>query len=390
MLLHMLKALLILACLCGSASAQVCQIRGADGSKGSAVCIGTRDDDGSGVFFTAGHCIDSNGTWLAPDGKWMWAEPWAYWASGPGKDFALVYCRGYKPRAIYDLGKASPAVGEEVAVCGFAHAGQLTVQRTRIRRHQRGYMDLECRGVQGVSGGPILVGKTVVGILTHDDVGDQCGIATNIETILGALKSWRASPGRKETAWGFGAGIGSSCGPYGCRPFVPMYPAVPVAPVQPYYAAPQQPYAPHQQPYNDQPQQPGYPGFATNPQPTTPTTPAQPTAPSEDLTEIRKALNEIKAAQAETDIAIASIRAIRPKDGRDGEPGPPGPPGRDGINGKDGVSADPNELAALRSEVAAIRAIKIPVRIVDNTGKVLSEAQYELGKPLEFRFTEQK
>lgn len=350
---------------------QVCQIRSADGAVGSAVCIGTRTDDGTGVFFTAGHCIDRDGTWLAPEGKWLWAEPWAYYAAGPGKDFALVYCREYKPRAIYDIGKASPAIGSEVTVCGFARGGQLTVTKTRIRSYGTGYLNLECRGIQGVSGGPILVGKTVVGILTHDDYGDQCGIATNIETIHGALRSWRAH--YDKTAWGFGVGVGGGrCGPYGCQPFVPVYPAVPA---QPYYVPPQQPYV--QSP--SAPQQPGYPGFDT--------APTQPTSPpvAYDDAEIKKRLSELELTDTEISLALKALASRTPKEG------PQGPPGRDG---KD---IDPARLAALEeraakhdAEIAAIRSIKIPVRIVDNTGKVLSEQAYELGKPLEFRFTEQK
>lgn len=345
---------------------QVCQITNADGAKGTAVCIGTRNDDGTGVFFTAGHCVEGGGVWLAPEGRWLKAEPWAYWAGGPGKDFALVYCPGYKPKALYDLGSKSPAVGDEVTVCGFAHAGQLTVQRTRIRGYGKGYLNLECRGVQGVSGGPILVGKTVVGILTHDDYGDQCGIATNIETIHGALKTWRAAP--SQTAWGFGVGMGgSSCGPYGCRPFVPMYPAAPVVPVQPYYTAPQQPYVP---PQPSAPQQPGYPGFSTNPQPTQPTTPADPF----DDSELRKLLSEMRSDVARIDLAVSAIRATG------GKQGPPGEPGRDGRD------ADTARLDKLESDMAAVKASKITVRIVDDQGKIVSEESYPQGQPIEFRF----
>lgn len=359
-----------LAVLAGDASAQVCQIIGAGGAKGSAVCIGTRTDDGTAVFFTAGHCIDRDGVWVAPEGKWIKAQPWAWWAAGPGKDFALVYCAGYKPKAIYSLGSTSPAVGRDVAVCGFAQGGQLTVQKTRVRAHGRGTIDLECRGIQGVSGGPVLVGKTVVGILTHDDIENRCGIATNIETILGALKSWRATPGEQTAAWGVGIGVGSSCGPWGCspRPFVPMYP---VAPAQPYYVAPPQPYAPPQQPYSAAPQTPGYPGFNTDPQ--------TPAPPSEDLTEIRKALGELKTAQAELDLAIAGVRSMKP---REGLPGPAGPPGRDGMDGQPGKDAD---TSAINARLQRLESAEIPVRILDADGKVIDERKYKLGEALEFR-----
>lgn len=339
--------------LSGACDAQVCQLKSADGGRGSAVCVGTFDHDGSSVFLTAGHCIDKSGVWLAPEGRWLQAEPMAWWAAGPGKDLAIVRCGAYKPSRTYEIGTASPAVGSEVVVAGFANAGELTVTQTRVMGYGRGEMRLACRGVSGVSGGPILVGRKVVGILTHDDTTNRCGVATNAETILATLRSWRAEPGAKQAAWiGIGMG-GGYCGPYGCypRPVVPVYPAMPV---QPYYAAPVVPVQPQpQQPYNDAPQSPGYPGWATRPEekPTTPPVqplPVTPQNPSADLSSINASIERLELA----------ITAMRAKQG---------------------------DTAGLADRVSRLEQAEIPVRIVDQDGKTVDERRYKLGETLEFK-----
>lgn len=334
---------------CSLADAQVCQLKSADGGKGSAVCVGTFDHDGSSVFLTAGHCIDKAGVWVAPEGRWLQAEPMAWWAAGPGKDLAIVRCAAYKPTRTYEIGTASPAVGSEVIVAGFANAGELTVTQTRVTGYGRGEMHLACRGVSGVSGGPILVGRKVVGILTHDDTTNRCGVATNAETVLATLRSWRAEPGAKPAAW---VGIGGGCGPYGCypRPVVPVYPAMPV---QPYYAAPVVPVQPPQQPYNDAPQSPGYPGWATRPEdkPTTPPVqppPVTPQTPPTDLSAINASIERLELA----------ITAMRAKQG---------------------------DTAGLADRVSRLEQAEIPVRIVDQDGKTVDERRYKLGETLEFK-----
>lgn len=347
-----IKAIAFLLLCVSTAEAQVCQLKSADGGKGSAVCVGTFDHDGSSVFLTAGHCIDKGGVWLAPEGRWLQAEPLAWWAAGPGKDLAIVRCAAYKPTRTYEIGAASPVVGSDVIVAGFAHAGQLTVAQTKITGYGRGEMHLACRGVEGVSGGPILVGRKVVGILTHDDTTNRCGVATNVETIIATLKAWRAEPGAKPAAWvGIGMGGGSYCGPYGCypRPVVPVYP---VMPAQPYYAAPAVPVQP-QQPYNDQPQSPGYPGWATRPEekPTTP--PAQPQSPQPQSPPVD--LSEINASIARLELAITAMRAKQA------------------------------DTTAISDRVTRLEQAEIPVRIVDQDGKTVDEKRYKLGDTLEFR-----
>lgn len=329
---------------------QVCQLAGSDGGRGSAVCVGTFDYDGSAVFLTAGHCVpnryvqDGGKIWLAPEGRWVVAQPLAWWSAGPGKDLAILRCAEFKPQSTYEIGKRSPAIGSEVELCGFAHAGRLTVQHTRIVGYKAGEALLECRGIQGVSGGPVLVGRSVVGILTHDCTdGRGYGIATNVETINQALSDWRVAPGQKQTAW-VGLGVGGGCGPYGCYPR-PIAPVMPVVPVQPY----RQPY--DEQPFG-QPQQPGYPGFSSKPE-----------TPPVDLSEIKSSIERLE-------LAITAIKATRPKDG---EPGPQGPPGRD---------ADTSEINA---RLGRLENAEIPVRILDADGKVIDERRYKLGEPLEFR-----
>lgn len=373
-------------------SAQVCQVRCGGGlSQGSAVCVGTFDESGDAVFLTAGHCCDEGRIDLAPAGAWMPGEIMAWAADGPGRDLGIVRLRGYRPKVTYRLGDASPAKGSEVVMAGYPEGREFRSTPARVVGHGKGYMVMSASGIKGVSGGPLLVGRTVVGIVTHNRIYDDQAEATNVETILATLKSWGLAPGKREQT-GIHFGIGVQCGPHGCyRPAIPVYPqpVIPVQPVQPYYqpVQPVQPYYRPVDPFADTPQKPAYPGWSS-PEPQQPAAPSPP-APNTDLADLRKRMDDsdarIEKSMSDLRAMIGALSVRSGEAGERGERGPVGPPGPSGPAGPAGRDADAAALSDLKSRLAALEAREIPVRIVDGDGKTVDERRYKLGETLEFR-----
>lgn len=375
---------------------QVCQLRCENGSFGSAVCVGTYDATGDAVFLGAGHCCDG-AVHLAPAGQWLAGDVLAYAADGPGQDLALIRVRGYRPKDTYRLGTTTPRVGERVVMAGFPRGGEFRSTSATIVGYGKGYFAMSASGVGGVSGGPILQGRTVVGILTHNHVERQQGEATNAETIQATLKAWGMAPGKRDATGWVGMGFGVGCGPGGCyRPAVPVYPQ----PVQPYYAQPVVPYQqPYAQPYVAAPQQPAYPGWQTPAEPQAPQQPQQPAEPQRptapDTTALDDLRKRIEQSDADTSTAlmelrkaIAALRDVRGEQGPQGPLGATGPQGERGPAGPQGPAgrdANPAELTEVRQRLQRLESATIPVRIVDSEGKTVDERTYKLGEALEFR-----
>lgn len=391
--MNRLIRLVVAACVLvasSAASAQVCQIRGSDRSLGSAVCVGTFDASGDAVFLTAGHCCETESVQLAPEGRWMRGEVLAWAADGPGRDLGIVRVPGYRPRETYRLGTVSPALGDRVLLAGFPEAGPFRETRAEILHSGRGWLAVSAAGVKGVSGGPLLQGRIVVGIATHNDTSrDQCN-ATNAETIAATLKAWGLAPGARDRSGYVGFGVGMGCGPGGCyRPAVPVYPVAPALPVYPQpYAAPwQQPYA---APYVAAPQTPGYPGWQTPEQrPAGDAGRENPQRPAADATELEALRRRIETSDAGTAAALkdlrAAIGALSLRGGEPGERGPQGPAGPSGPPGPPGRDAAAASLAGVEARLEKLESAQIPVRILDGDGKVIDERKYRLGEALEFR-----
>ena len=346
------SSLAIVLCLSSIADAQVCQTWDGQGGRGSAVCVGMTEKEDGGIFLTAGHVVARDGTvYLAPEGRWMRGKALAWSADGPGRDFAFIELPGYKPKRTYDLGTRSPAINSRVNLCGFALGGELRVIPTEIVSHDRGYVSLSTSGAKGISGGPILSGRTVVGILTHGPVEGESGpaLCTNAETIQATLKQWGLLPGGKaanQSAY-IGVGMQAGCGPWGCpRPMYPVYPQPPV------------------------PQQPGFPGWGQSPVVGSPATPPVDTPPvqSPDDSELRRSVSEIKADVARIELAISALRVNGGKQGPPGEPGPQGPAGRDG------AGVDQSTLDSINARIGNLESRRfpdIPVEIVDQSGRTI-------------------
>lgn len=340
------------------AEAQVCQLR-TDKARGSAVCVGVNEQEKFAIFLTAGHCCEAaQRVEVAPVDRWLTAKVLAYDASGPGRDLAILRVNGYCPERTYVLAEKSPPVGSAVTFAGFARGGKLQHSKAVISRHRRGYSELSEASIGGESGGPVLVGPRVVGIITHVDDDRHC-LFTNLETIRATLAAWGQAPNDQKTGFGMGVGVGGYCTPYGC------YPARPAMP-------------------EERPQDPGWPGFASRPPaeegPATPSRPVDPfaTPPAGDAG-TQQALNQIVAR------LDALQKRIENSAGTPGPPGPAGPRGPMGLPGIDGASADPSALEELRRRVAKLEATEVPIQIVNPEGAVIEEDRVPLGQPIRLK-----
>jgi hypothetical protein len=66
--------------------------------------------------------------------------------------------------------------------------------------------------------------------------------------------------------------------------------------------------------------------------------------------------------------------------------------GKDGKDGRDGKDADEaiivsltQQLTTIKAELAALKASKIPVQILNPDGTIFDQAEYELGKPIKLQ-----